>query len=229
MSPGSTGGGMRAMAMGTAVTPVQGPTNLARSVGGSWNNYAFTIPNAPHAESAHGSSGAVHAVQLYNGKVLIMAGSGNQYANLQAGDFTTWLWNPTQTDQTKAWKFIPTPHDMFCSGHTELPNGNVLVAGGTTSYPQYDSAGNLVHDWTGSKQAYIFDVRSERYVQTGSMANARWYPTALTLGDGRTLITAGLDDQAAELGVVSHSTDTAEIYSPTHRKLDAARIRSTSH
>jgi hypothetical protein len=91
----------------------------------------------------------------------------------------------------------------------------VLVAGGTTSYPQYDSDGKLVHDWTGSKQAYIFDVRSERYVQTGSMATARWYPTALTLGDGRTLITAGLDDQAAALGLVSHSTDTTEIYSPT--------------
>ncbi len=224
--PASTG--MRAMSMSTAVTTVTGPTSLAHNVGGSWNNYAFTIPNAPHGPGAHGSSGAVHAVQLYNGKVLIMAGSGNQAANLQAGDFTSWLWNPTLTDQTKAWKFIPTPHDMFCSGHTILPDGNVLVAGGTTSYPQYDSDGHLVHDWTGSKQAYIFDVRSERYVQTGSMANARWYPTALSLGDGRTLIAAGLDDQAAGLGLVSHNTDTAEIYSPSTGKWTAARTLDLS-
>ncbi len=214
------GGQMKSMMMSgpattAAVTTVQGPTNLAKSVGGSWNNYAFTLPSAPHAAGANGSAGAVHAVQLYNGKVLIMAGSGNQWQNLQAGYFTTWLWTPTATDQTKAWKFIPTPSDMFCAGHTILPNGNVLVAGGTTAYPEYDADGAMVRDFSGSKQAYVFDVAGERYVQTGSMANARWYPTALTLGSGATLVTSGLDDQAKKLGVTMHYTDTTEVFLPS--------------
>lgn len=197
-----------------AVTTVQGPTNLAANVGGSWNNYAFTIPGAPYASGANGPAGAVHAVQLYDGKVLIMAGSGNQWQNLQAGKFTTWVWNPTQPDQTTAWKLIPTPSDMFCAGHAILPNGNILVTGGTTAYPQYDSNGNLVHDWDGSKQSYIFDVAAETYVQTGAMANARWYPTVVSVGGGKQLVTGGLDDRAKSLGVVTHNTDTSELYDP---------------
>lgn len=204
-----------AMDMTTQATSVQGPTNLATNVGGSWNDYAFTIPSAPFAASSNGPSGAVHAVQLYDGKVLIMAGSGNQWENLQAKDFTSWVWDPTATDQSKAWKFVPTPYDMFCAGHTILPNGNVLIAGGTSAYPQYDSNGNLVHDWDGSKQSYYFDVASEQYVQTGSMANARWYPTAVAVAGGKVLITGGLDDQAKALGVVTHNTDTNELYDPT--------------
>jgi hypothetical protein len=201
-----------------AATAVQGPTNLATNVGGSWNNYAFTIPSAPYASGANGPAGAVHAVQLYNGKVLIMAGSGNQWQNLQAGDFTSWVWDPTQTDQTKAWKFVPTPYDMFCAGHVIMSNGNVLVTGGTKAYPQYDSKNNLVHDWDGSKQSYIFDVASETYVQTGTMANARWYPTVVSVGGGKVLVTGGLDDTARSLGAVSHNTDTSELYDPATGK-----------
>jgi hypothetical protein len=207
-----------AMSMATQATTVQGPTGLPTNVGGSWNNYAFTIPSSPYAPSSNGPSGAVHAVELYDGKVLIMAGSGNQWENLQAKDFTSWVWDPTLADQTKAWKFIPTPYDMFCAGHTILPNGNVLVTGGTTAYPQYDSSGKLIHDWDGSKQSYYFDVASEQYVQTGSMANARWYPTAISVGGGKVLVTGGLDDQAKPLGVVSHNTDTTELYDPATGK-----------
>ncbi len=219
----------------TSVTQVQGPTNLATNIGGSWNNYAFTIPNDPSCtdgkgttmggtsatscpNGANGASGAVHAVQLYDGKVLIMAGSGNQWMNLQPKDFTSWVWDPTQSDQTKAWKFIPTPYDMFCAGHVVMSNGNVLITGGSTAYPQYDSSGNLVHDWDGSKQSYIFDVASETYVQTGSMTNARWYPTVISVGGGKILVTGGLDDQAKALGVVSHNTDTSELYDPATGK-----------
>ena len=209
----ATSRAMRA-SMATTVSPVQGPTDLAANVGGSWNNYAFTIPTSPFAPSSNGPAGAVHVVQLYDGKVLIMAGSGNQWENLTAKDFTSWIWDPTITDQTKAWKFIPTPYDMFCAGHVILPNGNVLITGGTTQYPQYDANGNLLHDFVGSKQSYYFDVASEQYVQTGSMATARWYPTVVSVGGGKVLVTAGLDDQAAKLGVAAHNTDTSELYDP---------------
>ena len=30
---------------------------------------------------------------------------------------------------------LATPYDMFCAGHAFLPNGNLLVAGGTSRYP----------------------------------------------------------------------------------------------
>jgi hypothetical protein len=223
-----TSAGATAMSMSNMAsvpTVLQGPTNLATNVGGSWNNYAFTIPNPPSCPNgaanttscpngSNGPSGAVHAVQLYDGKVLIMAGSGNQWQNLQTGAFTSWVWDPTVADQTRAWKFVPTPYDMFCAGHEQLSDGNILITGGTRAYPQFDSTGNLVHDWDGSKQTYIFDVASETYLQTGSMANARWYPTVVSVGGGKILVTGGLDDAARPLGVVTHNTDTNELYDP---------------
>jgi hypothetical protein len=73
---------------------------------------------------------AVHAVMLNTGKVLIMAGSGNDIGNFNAGRFESLVYNPA--DNT--FKKIKTPYDMFCSGHFILPNGDVLIAGGTSRY-----------------------------------------------------------------------------------------------
>ena len=73
---------------------------------------------------------AIHSVLLRTGQVLIVAGSGNDHAHFDAGTFTTMLWDPT----TQKIKSVKTPEDMFCSGHAFLPNGDVLVAGGTRSY-----------------------------------------------------------------------------------------------
>ena len=73
---------------------------------------------------------AVHAVMLNTGKVLIMAGSGNNLGNFNAGRFESVVYNPAND----TFKKIKTPYDMFCSGHFILPDGNVLIAGGTTRY-----------------------------------------------------------------------------------------------
>lgn len=73
---------------------------------------------------------AVHAIMLYTGKVLIMAGSGNSVGNFNAGRFESLIWDPT----TNTFKKIRTPTDMFCGGHAILPDGKVLIAGGTTRY-----------------------------------------------------------------------------------------------
>ena len=73
---------------------------------------------------------AVHAALLHTGKVLLVAGSGNDAEAFEAKSFTTVLWDPA----TGATKEIPTPEDLFCSGHAYLPNGNLLIAGGTRKY-----------------------------------------------------------------------------------------------
>ncbi|MDI6097181.1 galactose oxidase early set domain-containing protein [Actinoplanes sp. NEAU-A12] len=73
---------------------------------------------------------AIHAALLRTGKVLIIAGSGNDRENFEAGTFRTVLWDP----RTDTFRDVPTPTDLFCAGHTFLPNGNLLVAGGTKSY-----------------------------------------------------------------------------------------------
>jgi len=72
----------------------------------------------------------IHSTLLNNGEVLIMAGSGNDQSFFNAGTFKTLLLNPVTMKE----QLIPTPWDLFCAGHIELPDGNVLVAGGTARY-----------------------------------------------------------------------------------------------
>jgi hypothetical protein len=79
---------------------------------------------------------AVHTALLQTGKLLIIAGSGNDAQYFAAGTFKTLLWDPA----TGKGKLIPTPSDMFCGGHAFLPDGRLLVAGGTARYEQLASA-----------------------------------------------------------------------------------------
>lgn len=73
---------------------------------------------------------SIHAALLHTGKVLLVAGSGNNQKNFDANKFESVLWDP----KTNGFKKIPTPKDMFCAGHTQLPDGKLLIAGGTKRY-----------------------------------------------------------------------------------------------
>lgn len=73
---------------------------------------------------------AVHAALLSSGKILIVAGSGNSTAMFDAGTFKSLLYDPAGGTS----KLIDTPTDMFCGGQTMLPDGTMLIAGGTQRY-----------------------------------------------------------------------------------------------
>ncbi|MFM9738122.1 galactose oxidase-like domain-containing protein [Streptomyces brasiliscabiei] len=88
---------------------------------GSWSEVA--IPEAFRTN-------AIHAALLHTGKVLIVAGSGNEQKKFDRGSFDTVLWDPVRN----TYKRIPTPVDFFCAGHAQLPDGRLLVAGGTARY-----------------------------------------------------------------------------------------------
>ncbi|MFI6686895.1 galactose oxidase-like domain-containing protein [Streptomyces sp. NPDC050485] len=79
---------------------------------------------------------AIHAALLHTGKVLIIAGSGNKQDHFDAGTFDTVLWDP----RDNSFKKVPTPEDFFCGGHAQLPDGKLLVAGGTARYEVLDDA-----------------------------------------------------------------------------------------
>jgi hypothetical protein len=238
---------------------------------------------------------AVHSTVLYNGDVLIMAGSGNNQAYFDAGTFKTLLFDPV----TMKTQLIPTPWDLFCAGHVELPDGNILIAGGTARYENLDpvyAAGSMTvvntdpgQSWTlpkgtvfvapdgaqfatafaltipratvrrgapgqratvidaqqdiwvdaikrgdgslvksaeryrvqgligpesnsllygigtpmtmqqqnffGTNDAYIFDVKTSRFVKVNSMNYARWYPTLAEMGNGMVMTMSGLNGQ----------------------------------
>ncbi|MEU9984924.1 kelch motif-containing protein [Streptomyces sp. NPDC050856] len=271
---------------------------------------------------------AIHAALLHTGKVLLIAGSGNDQRKFDAGTFDTVLWDPAGN----TFRRIPTPEDFFCAGHSQLPDGRLLVAGGTARYEvldgevkragggmrvknespdkavtlkkgtvfrspsgveyvskfdvtvgrakreftisyfgsgqmkpwrtkvtaaearvfvearregpdaltteaaQYEVLGlkgeearNVYgiaqklttgkQDFQGIRAAYEFDPVAERYVPVAPMKDARWYPTLVTLQDGRVLAVSGLND----VGDVVPGDN--EIYDPRTRKWSKGPFR----
>lgn len=80
---------------------------------------------------------AIHGAVLPTGKVLLVAGTGNNRDNFNKYSnegniqvLKTVLFDP----ETNELKTIDTPSDLFCSGHTMLQGGNLLIAGGTSGY-----------------------------------------------------------------------------------------------
>jgi Domain of unknown function (DUF1929) len=126
---------------------------------------------------------AVHAALLRTGKVLLIAGSGNDERAFEAGAFRSVLWDPA----ADTFRSIPTPEDLFCGGHAQLPDGRLLVAGGTARYevPQVNvrrAAGPMVVKNENPVKGHRFprgtvfrapDGRSYRSVRAFSLPPAR--------------------------------------------------------
>ena len=87
---------------------------------------------------------AIHAALLPSGRILLIAGSGNDREQFAAGTFKTMIFDPVSGATTQ----VPTPTDLFCAGHAYLPDGKLLVAGGTLRYEVLEAdvkrAGGLV-------------------------------------------------------------------------------------
>ena len=82
--------------------------------------------------------------------------------------------------------------DLFCIGLTGLPDGNILLAGGTLLYDI--NVNNCNGNWHGLNAAYEIDGSSESVDKVSSMAHGRWYPTCITLPDGKVSVVNGLDE-----------------------------------
>jgi hypothetical protein len=86
---------------------------------------------------------AIHAALLPTGKVLLVAGTGNNRDNFNKFHddgvlkvLKTVVYDP----DTNGVKSVPTPADFFCGGHAFLHSGNLLVAGGTSGYELLEGA-----------------------------------------------------------------------------------------
>ncbi|MEV5613354.1 galactose oxidase-like domain-containing protein [Streptomyces sp. NPDC052225] len=131
---------------------------------------------------------SMHSVVLNNGKVLLIAGSGNSEEMFKAGTFTSAVYNPA----TGTYKQIPTPKDMFCAGHVQLADGRVLVMSGNKAFPAADGS----HGYEGFKDSYIFDPATETYSKTNDMNDGHWYPSATVMGDGDVMSFGGLREDS---------------------------------
>lgn len=130
---------------------------------------------------------SMHSVVLNNGKVLLIAGSGNSEEQFNAGTFTSAVYDPAKG----TYKVIPTPKDLFCAGHVQLQDGRVLVMSGMKAYPV---AGG--HGYEGFKDSYVFDPRTETYSKTNDLNDGHWYPSATELGNGDVVSFGGLREDS---------------------------------
>ena len=131
---------------------------------------------------------AIHVICSPTGKCLLAAGSGRNARNFAAKTFRSYVYNTV----TKTKKLIYTPDDLFCSGHVLLPDGRALIVGGTAAY----------NPFKGSATQYVFDFNSETYQRVSDMSVGRWYPSVVTMSDGKQLITSGFDQTGMKTSLV---------------------------
>jgi hypothetical protein len=149
---------------------------------GKWSTLSYTMPINP-----------IHVALLFNGKILVVAGSGNCPAS-QPGCPSGSPYGPT--NNSGALLLDPSngnitqfsvSSDMFCNGMVVLPDGRAFINGGTLAYDPF----------LGSLKTTLFDPATNTFDDVENMAHGRWYPTVLTLGDGRIMTFSGFLETGA--------------------------------
>jgi hypothetical protein len=116
--------------------------------------------------------------------------------------------------------YVHTPDfDLFCCGHAQLPDGRILIAGGTDEFPD-DAPGIHQHlHFAGHRHVAIYDPTIRTLTPAADMNPApgqggagggRWYPTLCTLASGEVFTFEGHprgDDSR-------HDNNTPERYQP---------------
>ena len=128
----------------------------------------------------------VHASVLPDGRVLFW---GRDKATDQFGQQTTndvvaqskvSVWNP-ETNTFTAMNNQTT--NLFCTGHSFLPDGRLFAAGGHAETAWRSRAGD--------QHTNIFNPATNTWSNGPLMDKGRWYPFTVTLEDGRVAILGG--------------------------------------
>jgi hypothetical protein len=178
------------------------------AVGGRWDA-PFPLPAL-----------AVHAVMLPTGKLLIFAYPRRPTEYDPAENFTkAYLVDPSNGVS----KAVPPPSfrdprtgrmrpaNIFCAGATLLADGQVLVVGGNLEYD------NAKWYYKGLKKAYTFDPWTERWTAQPDMRHGRWYPSAVRMSDGQTMVVAGYDEHDHSDASTGYNKD-IELFTPPARR-----------
>ena len=120
---------------------------------------------------------AVHMVVMPNEKVLFYAEGGQGRPLLDE----IRIWDPKDLSLTRP--ALP-PYDLFCSGHSVLPDGRIFIQGG------HDEA-----DAHGQSRATIYDPVTDTWDDSIPNMNAgRWYASNTILPNGDILVLNGAID-----------------------------------
>ncbi len=156
-------------------------------------NAVFSAPSIPAPEALLGRWDrpfttpvtAIHLVLMPSSKVVLWGEPGQP-----------WVWDASTypADPASGYTEVPTATELFCAGHTWLPDGRLLVTGGQDPLLGHDHGIPDVNYWTGTG-----------WSSAPPMAFGRWYPTATSLGNGSVVVVSGGD-------LLSLKVPTPEIY-----------------
>ncbi|ABA23794.1 conserved hypothetical protein [Trichormus variabilis ATCC 29413] len=186
---------------------------------GAWE----TLPMPPLEDRMQ----SVHTILLPNGKVLVVNGSSFRTTQVKEQENVdlvegvdvrnydvinnTGLLDPV----TGKFERIPSPpsiqagetNDLFCTGHLQLSNGNILFVSGTGRY--YPGGA-----FTGNRQINLYNWKTGTWSALKPLKQGRWYPSLISLADGKVVIFSGLKVDAP-----NQINPTLEIYDPKTEKL----------
>jgi hypothetical protein len=177
-------------------------------------------------ESIHLATVAVHLALLRTGKIIAFTGDDARIGDWNIGKSS--LWDPANSDVKEN---PPLARNLFCAGHCFLTDGRLLVAGGqSTVHPPYT---NGILSFLGILQLFtkgadndihVFDPQSQTWGRYENMPKARWYPTCVTLPNGKALIVSGVYSQAHNY-VFKNSfiNQTYEIFDPNTNSLSTPK------
>ena len=167
------------------------------------------------------NSVAVHLALLKTGKLILFSGHHDHIWNWNRGESS--LWDPQHPNKSE------DPHlkrNLFCSGHCFLADGTLFVAGGQSTFnhpvtiplsvlgiiqPFVNAADHDIHTFNPDSQKWIR--------HKPGMPKARWYPTCVTLPDGKALIVSGTYSHAHHELIGGFMNLDYEIFDPEHNTL----------
>ena len=180
------------------------PQAMNPAEGGQWQ--LSTRPDGTFA-----TQGApVHISLLPDGRLLYWGRDKDTDGWDVTGRSNTYLVDPLYLDDP-GYTASPSPTpstNLFCSGHSFLPDGRLLVTGG-----HIKDGRDVSRDGIGEKSINVFDYRPDlpsypngkwtRMPPAQEMEKGRWYPYNVTLANGETLIIAGTYDISGGTGAIS--------------------------
>lgn len=147
-----------------------------------------------------GEVAAINMALMPNGEVLYYSGIEARPTN----DSTEWTFFTAGAQPAEVRVFDPDTGevsetrnapdiDLFCSGTTVRPDGDVLTVGGT-EYQAWMETGDTRGPVVGLDDTFEYHRANNTWNRTPSMDQYRWYPSVIELADGGALAASGIEN-----------------------------------
>ena len=175
---------------GDNACPAVQPGRCATATGGRWE----VLPGLPEITF-------MHPVLFPNSNRILYWGYGPRADQSRVWDQATGLYTPPNNQPQS----VTADENLWSGAHGHLDDaaGTILAHGGFRDNP------NRPHTMNTERRSFLFDPPTLTWRATGDMNIGRFYPTTVTLADGRQMTLYGTTHGATELVASSY-----EIFDP---------------